>query len=111
VSFLILIVIAFVLMWLLLIRPQRRRQNEQRAMQENLRPGDEIVTAGGLYGTVARLDEDEIGLQIADGVVVRIARRAIAGVMPKEDEEALEDEGDEDVVAEEEIEPTAPKRS
>jgi preprotein translocase subunit YajC len=104
-SFLILILIAFALMWLLLIRPQRRRQNEQLAMQENLRRGDEVVTAGGLYGTVERLDEDEVAIEIADGVVVRVARRAIAGVMPKEeDEEGLEEEATEELVAEEEIE-------
>jgi preprotein translocase subunit YajC len=92
VNYLILIVIAFALIWLLLIRPQRRRQNTQLSMQDHLSVGDEIVTAGGLYGTVSRLDEDEVAVEIADGVVVRIARRAIAGVMPAEDEEAEEEE-------------------
>jgi preprotein translocase subunit YajC len=89
-QFLILLAIAFALMWLLLIRPQRRRQSEQSAMQESLSIGNEVVTAGGLYGKVARVDEDEVGVEIADGVVVRVARRAIAGVMPEEEEEAEE---------------------
>jgi preprotein translocase subunit YajC len=104
-SFLILIAIAFLLMWIFLIRPQRRRQKEQLAMQESLRVGAEVVTAGGLYGTVDSLDEDEVAVEIADGVVVRIARRAIAGVIPEEEEEE-----DEEVV-EEEHEPTKAKLS
>ena len=66
------------------------RQNEQLQMQDTLRIGDEIVTAGGLYGTVEEIDEDEVAVEIADGVTVRIARRAIAGVIPDEDEEEIE---------------------
>jgi preprotein translocase subunit YajC len=117
-NILILIAIAFLLMWLLLIRPQRRRQSEQVRMQESLSIGDEIVTAGGLYGTVERIDEDEVTVEIADRVVVRIARRAIAGVIPKEtEEEELGEEFDEDeedeqpVDSEAEAEPTEPRRS
>ena len=95
-GFFILILIAFLLIWLFLIRPQRRRQSDQLSMQENLAAGDEIVTAGGMYGTVAAVDEDEVALEVADGVVVRIARRAVAGVIPpdeaEEDAEELEDE-------------------
>jgi preprotein translocase subunit YajC len=86
---LILIVIGFALFFLFVIRPTRRRQNEQLTMQESLEVGDEIVTAGGMYGTVAGVDEDEVAIEVAEGVVVRIARRAVAGVMPPdEDEEA-----------------------
>lgn len=97
-SLLILLAVAFALMWLLLIRPQRRKQNEQLSMQRSLSVGDEVVTAGGLYGTVAAVDEDEVGVEVADGVVVRIARRAIAGVIPEDEEGEDEDleEGDED---------------
>ena len=101
-SLLLLLALAFILMWLLLIRPQRRKQNEQLKMQESLRIGDEIVTAGGVYGTVAAIDEAEVGVEIADGVVVRVARRAIAGVIPEETEA---DEEDLESVAEDVIEP------
>jgi preprotein translocase subunit YajC len=93
----VLILIVFLLIWLLLIRPQRRRQNDQLTMQDSLHVGDEIVTAGGMYGTVTAIDEDEVSIEVADGVVVRIARRAVAGVMPPE-----EDEEDEDDVADDE---------
>jgi preprotein translocase subunit YajC len=109
-SFFVLIAIAFLLMWLLLIRPQRRKQNEQVTMQERLGVGDEVVTAGGLYGTVERLDEDEVGIEIADGVVVRVARRAIAGIIPEE-EDAEDDELEEMADDESEAEPTEAQRS
>ena len=91
---LLVIVALFVVFWLLLIRPQRRRQREQEQMIASIQVGDEIVTAGGLYGDVVELAEDEVLLEIAEGVQVRVARRAIAGVMPEEDEEELEDEED-----------------
>jgi preprotein translocase subunit YajC len=109
-SFFVLIALAFLLLWLLLIRPQRRRQSQQVTMQESLGVGDEVVTAGGLYGTVARLDEDEVAVEIADGVVVRIARRAIAGVIPEE-EDAEDDELEEMVEDESQDKPTEAQRS
>jgi preprotein translocase subunit YajC len=93
----VLILFVFLLIWLLLIRPQRRRQNDQLTMQDTLHVGDEIVTAGGMYGIVTALDDDEVSIEVADGVVVRIARRAVAGVIPPE-----EDEEDEDDVADDE---------
>ena len=96
----LVIIALFAVFWLLLIRPQRRRQREQETMLANLRVGDEIVTAGGLYGDITAIEDDEVYLQIAEGVEVRVARRAVAGVMPDGDEE-LEDE------AEEEAEPEA----
>lgn len=96
-GFFILILIVFLLIWLFLIRPQRRRQNDQLTMQDTLGVGDEIVTAGGMYGTVTAVDEDEVAVEIADGVVVRIARRAVAGVMPPEEEESGEESAQEDV--------------
>ena len=83
---LLIIVILFALFWLLLIRPQRRRQRAQDEMLTKLRVGDEIVTAGGLYGDITAIEGDEVHVAIADGVEVRVARRAVAAVMPDEDE-------------------------
>ena len=100
---LLVIVGLFVLFWLLLIRPQRRRQRAQDEMVASLRVGDEIVTAGGLYGDITAIEDDEVHVEIAEGVEVRVARRAVAGVMPDEDEE----DGDEDLVDEEEPRPEA----
>ena len=82
--FFILILLA--LMWFLLIRPQRRRQLEAQKMMESLEVGKEIVTAGGLYGTITDLQDDEVRVEVADGVEVRLAKRAVAAVVSEEEE-------------------------
>src|SRR5947207_2755461 len=90
----IFILILLVGMWFLLIRPQRRRQMEAQRLVQSLEVGKEIVTAGGLYGTITALEADEARVQIADGVEVRIAKRAIAGVLSEDEEpRELEEEG------------------
>jgi len=90
---LILLAAMFVLLWALLIRPQRQRQQKHQQLLGSVAPGDEILTVGGLYGIVQEIDdEDDLIVEIADGIHVRIARRAIGGVV-KPDEEA--DEADE----------------
>ena len=77
----IVIVALFALMWLFLIRPQRRRQTQQLEMQDSLELGDEIITAGGLHAYVRRLDEDVLTVEIAPDTLVRLDRRAVAGVV------------------------------
>ena len=84
-QFLIVIIVLLALMWLLFIRPQKRRQLAQQQMLEEIEPGAEILTAGGLYGTVKAVDEDELTLEIAPGIDVRLARRAVAGVIPPDE--------------------------
>jgi preprotein translocase subunit YajC len=91
---LIFIILIFALMWLLFIRPQRRKQQAQRDMLSNVSPGDEIVTAGGLYGTVRAVDDEALMLEIAPGTEVRVAKRAVAAVIPPEEEEVDEEEDD-----------------
>ena len=92
-GFFFIIIIAFLLLWLIVVRPQRKRQNQQRAAVNELQVGDEVLTAGGIYGTVSRLDEDQVTVEIAPRTEVRVARRAIAGVIHEpEDEEAAEHE-------------------
>src|SRR5256884_3990525 len=83
----IFILVLLVLMWFLLIRPQRRRQLESQRMIAQLEVGKEIVTAGGLYGTVTAVEDGELRVEIAEGVNVRIAKRAVAGSGSAEDEE------------------------
>ena len=86
---LIIIVAMFVLLWLLLIRPQRQRQVAQRQLIASVEVGDEILTAGGVYGRVRALgDEDDLVVEIAPGTEVRLARRAVAGIVRPEDEVA-----------------------
>jgi len=72
------LVALFGLMWFLLIRPQRRRATEQLAMQEQLRVGEEILTAGGIHGTVKAIEGDIVHVEIAPGTLVRVDRRAVA---------------------------------
>jgi preprotein translocase subunit YajC len=99
--FFLIIIVAFLLLWLIVVRPQRRRQTQQQQMLSELRVGDEVLTAGGIYGTVSRLDENEVTVEIAPHTEVRVARRAIAGVTrepgpgePGEPEESEEDGGE-----------------
>ena len=89
---LIIVVILGALFWLLLIRPQRRRQSVQKELISSVEVGDEIVTAGGLYGHVVGLGDDELLVEIAHGVNVRIARRAVAGVVGPDEEDEEESE-------------------
>jgi preprotein translocase subunit YajC len=92
---LILLLAMFVLLWVLLIRPQRQRQQKQQHLLSSVEPGDEVLTVGGLYGIVRDIDEeDDLIVEIAEGIQVRIARRAIGGVVKPEDED---DEWEEDV--------------
>ena len=65
-------------LYLIVIRPQRRKQKLQQGMQSELAVGDEVLTAGGVYGKVTRIDDDEVRVEIAPNVEVRLARRAIA---------------------------------
>ncbi|HET8741864.1 MAG TPA: preprotein translocase subunit YajC [Gaiella sp.] len=92
---LILVVAMLVLLWALLIRPQRARQRQQNELLSSIDPGDEILTVGGLYGIVQEVDEDDdLVVEIADGIHVRIARRAVGGVVKPEDEADEADEAD-----------------
>jgi preprotein translocase subunit YajC len=85
----IFILLILVAIWFVLIRPQRRRQLESQRLLDSLEVGQEIVTAGGLYGTITALDEDEARVEIAEGIEVRVAKRAIAGVLSEEDPDGL----------------------
>ena len=82
----IFILALLALMWFMLIRPQRRRQQEAQRLLETISVGKEIVTAGGLFGKVTAVDGDEVRVEIADGVEVRIAKRAVAGVVSEDEE-------------------------
>ncbi|HUJ55735.1 MAG TPA: preprotein translocase subunit YajC [Gaiellaceae bacterium] len=79
-GFVLIIIFALVFMWLVFMRPQKRRQTQQQRMLGDLRVGDEVLTVGGVYGKITRLEEDEVTVEIAPQVEVRVARRAIAGV-------------------------------
>jgi preprotein translocase subunit YajC len=93
-GFFLLIIVAFAFLWLVLVRPQKKRQVAQQQMLSDLKEGDEVVTAGGIYGEITRVDEDEeiVHLRIAPELEVRVARRAIGGVVVPPEPELSEPE-------------------
>ncbi|OLE29675.1 MAG: preprotein translocase subunit YajC [Actinobacteria bacterium 13_1_20CM_3_68_10] len=82
-----MIVALFALLWLFVLRPQRRRSTDQLEMQDTLRVGDEVITAGGIRGYVRQLDEEVLKVEIAPEVVVRLDRRAVAAIVQEEDDD------------------------
>lgn len=86
--FFLLIILALGAMWLIVIRPQRRKQKLQQSMQSELAVGDEILTAGGVYGKVTQVGDDEVRVEIAPNVEVRLARRAIAAQLTEHEPDA-----------------------
>lgn len=75
---LIILAVTFLLMWVLFIRPQQRRLRAHQALVARLQLGDEVMTTSGMYGTVTALDDEVAHLEVAPGVVVRLARGAVA---------------------------------
>ena len=78
---LIIIAAMFALLWLFLIMPQRRRAAAQRELLSGVEVGDEVLTVGGLIGHVRSAQGEELGLEIAPGTQVRVARRSVASVL------------------------------
>jgi preprotein translocase subunit YajC len=77
------LVLMFVVLYFVMIRPQMKRQKEHRSMIDALAKGDEVATAGGVLGKVTRLDDTYLGLEIANGVEVQVQRSAVVQVLPK----------------------------
>jgi preprotein translocase subunit YajC len=93
---LIPILLLVAITYFLLVRPQRRRQQQQNEMLSQLQVGSEILTAGGVYGTVQSIREDELTVEIAPGTSVKLDKRAVAMVVPEEEPEALPAAADEE---------------
>ncbi len=85
-NFLVIMVLLLVVMYVLMIRPQRKRQQEQQSMIAGAGVGDDVLTTGGIYGTVTQAEGDDLVVEIADGLSVHMTRRGIAAVLPPEDE-------------------------
>ena len=77
------LVLMFVVLYFVMIRPQMKRQKEHKAMIEALAKGDEVVTAGGFLGKVSKIGEVYIGVELANGVEVQMQRTAVVQVLPK----------------------------
>ena len=77
------LVLMFVVLYFVMIRPQMKRQKEHKAMIEALAKGDEVVTAGGMLGKVTKLGETFVHVEVASGVELQVQRRAVTQVLPK----------------------------
>ena len=77
------LVLMFVVLYFVMIRPQMKRQKEHKTMLEALAKGDEVVTAGGVIGKISKLGDNFIHLEVANGVELQIQRGAITQVLPK----------------------------
>ena len=77
------LVLMFVVLYFVMIRPQMKRQKEARAMLEALAKGDEVATAGGLLGRISVLGDQYLSLEIANGIEVKVQRSAVVQVLPK----------------------------
>ncbi len=73
----------FVVFYFMMIRPQMKRQKEHRKMVAEIKAGDEVVVAGGLAGRVARVTEQYLAVEIADGVEVKVQKSAVGQLLPK----------------------------
>jgi preprotein translocase subunit YajC len=93
VQFLIIMVLMLGVMYVLMIRPQRQRQAQQQSMISEASVGDDVLTTGGIYGTITQAEDDDIVVEIASGITVHMTRRGIAAVLPPEEEEE-DDDGD-----------------
>ncbi|WP_018970312.1 preprotein translocase subunit YajC [Rubritalea marina] len=85
-SQLIMIVLLFVVMWVVMIRPQQKRQKELKAKQNSLKAGDKVITIGGMHASVNSVSEKTVSLRIADNTFVKYDRSAIATIVTKKDD-------------------------
>lgn len=100
-QFLIIMVLMLGVMYVLMIRPQRQRQAQQQSMIEGCGVGDDVLTTGGIYGTITQVDGDDVVVEIAPTITVHMTRRGIAAVLPPEEEK--EDEADEELEDEDDV--------
>ena len=90
-QFLIIMALMLGVMYVLMVRPQRQKQSQQQAMINDASVGDDVLTTGGIYGTITEAEGDDVVVEIASGISVHMTRRGIAAVLPPED---VEDDDD-----------------
>lgn len=105
-TMILLLVLMMVAMYFLLIRPQQKRKRQQQEMQSNVGVGAEIMTVGGLYGTIVDSDDETITIEVAEGVTNRYAKGAIGRVITPAETVAEDADADEDDEVTDEVEDT-----
>ncbi|GIU83632.1 MAG: hypothetical protein KatS3mg008_0407 [Acidimicrobiales bacterium] len=91
---LVVLIVAFGVMWMLLIAPQRRQLRRHQELVASLEVGDEVITSSGIFGTVVELDEDTMLLEVSPGVRIRMVRTAVSRVAV---DDGADDDGTDDV--------------
>ena len=76
-------ILMFVVLWFLMIRPQMKKAKEHKAMIDALSKGDEVVTSGGIAGKITKVGDTYVGVEIADNVEIQLQKPAVAMVLPK----------------------------
>ena len=103
-QFLIIMALMLGVMYVLMVRPQRQKQSQQQAMINDASVGDDVLTTGGIYGTITQAEGDDVVVEIASGISVHMTRRGIAAVLPPEedfeDDDDVDDAEDDDDVDE-----------
>jgi preprotein translocase subunit YajC len=77
------IVLMFIVLYFLMIRPQMKRQKEQKAMMEALAKGDEVITAGGIVGKVSKVTDAYVTLEVGNGTEIVVQKAAVSTLLPK----------------------------
>ncbi len=77
------LVLMFVVLYFVMIRPQMKRQKEHRAMIDALAKGDEVVIGGGMLGKVSKMGETYLSVEVANGVEIQVQRTSVLQVLPK----------------------------
>jgi len=88
------LILMIVAAWFLLIRPQQQRQKKQAEMLSRLTPGTEVLTVGGIFGTIIEIGEDRVRLAMADGSELEVVRGAVQTIVTPAEETPQLDEGD-----------------
>ena len=94
-QFLIIMALMLGVMYVLMVRPQRQKQSQQQAMINDASVGDDVLTTGGIYGTITQAEGDDVVVEIASGISVHMTRRGIAAVLPPEEDVEDDDDLDE----------------
>jgi len=77
------IILMFVVLYFVMIRPQMKRQKEQKAMLDALAKGDEVITAGGIAGKVTKVTDAFVSVEVSNGVDIQIQKSAVTTLLPK----------------------------
>lgn len=86
------LIIIFILFWFMLIRPQMKRAKEQKKMLAEIQKGDEVITASGQVGKVAKISDQYVSLEIADGVITHVQKQSIQPVAQGHDQRPIAEE-------------------